>query len=128
MSNVVILGGTDEARLILRGLLRLHQHRVYGETASPGVALELLGSTPEPVLLLDVDLQPQAWSDFVLEALRAQSITRIVLLTPSRSARLESQAKSLGVASLVRRPFAIHELMDAVGSPSRPPASGGGEP
>jgi DNA-binding NtrC family response regulator len=122
MANVVIVGGGEEAQLILRGLLRLHQHRVIGAGLSGAAALEALRHTSDPVLLIDSDSTDPAWADFVPEARRANPACRVVLLTPSRSARLDNQARSLGVAALVRRPFAIQELLSAVG-PSSPPGS-----
>ena len=122
MANVVIVGGTEEAQLILRGLLRLHQHRIVGTSLNGAPALEMLRQSTDPVLLLDVDLKDPAWTAFVPEALRANPATRVVLLTPSRSARLDGQAKSLGVGALVRRPFAIQELLTAVApSAASPP-------
>jgi DNA-binding NtrC family response regulator len=124
MANVVIVGGAEEAQLILRGLLRLHQHRIIGNSPPPSTALELLRQTTDPVLLLDVDMREPTWTDFVKEALLANPATRVVLLTPSRSARLDGQARALGVAALVRRPFAIQELLSAVG----PASSAGPQP
>ncbi len=121
MANVVIVGGTEEAQLILRGLLRLHQHRIVGATVSCPQALEMLRQSADPVLLVDTDLKEPSWNDFVPEAIRANAKSRVVLLTPTRSARLESQARALGVAALVRRPFAIQELLNAVNpGPSTP--------
>jgi DNA-binding NtrC family response regulator len=123
MANVVIVGGTEEAQLILRGLLRLHQHRIIGASLRGSTALEMLRQTTDPVLLIDVDMKDPGWSDFVPEALRANAATRVVLLTPSRSVRLDGQARALGVSALVRRPFAIQELLSAVGPVSAvPPA------
>jgi DNA-binding NtrC family response regulator len=121
MANVVIVGGTEEAQLILRGLLRLHQHRIVGTSLHGAPALEMLRQATDPVLLVDADLKEPTWTEFVPEAMRANAATRVVLLTPSRSARLDGQAKSLGVGSLVRRPFAIHELLTAVGPSGAPP-------
>lgn len=124
MANVVIVGGTEEAQLILRGLLRLHQHRIVGATASAPQALEMLRQVTDPVLLVDTDLKEPSWHEFLPEVLRANAGTRVVLLTPTRSARLDTQARSLGVAALVRRPFAIQELLNAVSpSPSAPPST-----
>jgi DNA-binding NtrC family response regulator len=120
MANVVIVGGAEEAQLILRGLLRLHQHRVIGAGLSGAAALETIRQATDPVLLIDVDSTDPPWADFVPEAQKANPATRVVLLTPSRSVRLDSQAKSLGVAAFVRRPFAIQELLDAVGRTSPP--------
>lgn len=133
MSNVLIVGGSEEAQLILRGLLRLHQHRVVGSGIQGAACLEVLRATTDPVLLIDVDSKDPVWSVFVPEALRANPSTRVVLLTPSHSARLDSQARSLGVHSLVHRPFAIQELLTAVGptgapAPPAPPAPSPGPP
>jgi DNA-binding NtrC family response regulator len=138
VANVVIVGGSEEAQLILRGLLRLHQHRVVGAGLQAPAALELIRQASDPVLLIDVDTKDPLWTDFVPEARRANPATRVVLLTPSRSTRLDGQASKLGVAALVRRPFAIQELLSAVGpssapgppspSPPPPPASSPGTP
>jgi DNA-binding NarL/FixJ family response regulator len=121
MANVVLVGGGEESQLILRGLLRLHQHRIVGTGLEGPAVLEALRQTAAPVLLIDVDSKQPLWSDFIPEARRANPATRVVLLTPTRSARLESQARALGVDALVRRPFAIQELLSAVGAAS--PAS-----
>jgi DNA-binding NtrC family response regulator len=116
----VIVGGAEEAQLILRGLLRLHQHRIIGTGLQGMAALEALRQTTDPVLLLDVDSKEPIWTEFIPEARRVNPATRVVLLTPSRSTRLDSQARSLGVAALVRRPFAIQELLSAVEPPAAP--------
>lgn len=124
MANVLIVGGSEEAQLILRGLLRLHQHRVLGAGLPASACLDVLRQAVEPVLLVDVDMKEPVWADFVPEARRANPAARVVLLTPSRSARLDGQARSLGVAALVRRPFAIQELLNAVGPTSSGSSTG----
>jgi CheY-like chemotaxis protein len=126
MANVVIAGGSEEAQLILRGLLRLHQHRVVGASLSAPTALELVRQATDPVLLVDSEMSTPAWTEFVPQARRANPATRVVLLTPTRSARIEGQARSLGVAALVRRPFAIQELLSALGPTGPSPAGPSG--
>jgi CheY-like chemotaxis protein len=132
LANVVIVGGSEEAQLILRGLLRLHQHRIVGTGLQGTAALEALRQATNPVLLLDVDSKEPVWTEFVPEARKVNPTTRVVLLTPSRSTRLDGQARSLGVAALVRRPFAIQELLSAVepsaASPSVPAGAPPGPP
>ncbi|MCI4347077.1 MAG: hypothetical protein L3J97_00465 [Thermoplasmata archaeon] len=124
MANVVIVGGTEEAQLILRGLLRMHQHHITAASLSARTTLEPIRQASDPVLLADADMTEPTWTEFVPEAQRANPALRVVLLTPSRSTRLDSQARSLGVAALVRRPFAIQELLNAVSpvGPAPPPA------
>lgn len=138
MANVLIVGGAEEAQLILRGLLRLHQHRILGTGLPAGATLELLRTTTAPVLIIDIDTKDPVWTDFVPAARRTNPTTRVVLLSPSRSVRLDAQAHAVGVDALVRRPFAIQELLTAVTPapgaapapaplPSTPPGPPGGE-
>ncbi|MCI4352070.1 MAG: response regulator [Thermoplasmata archaeon] len=121
MANVVIVGGTEEAQLILRGLLRLHQHHITAASLSARTTLGMIRQATDPVLLVDAEMTEPSWAEFVPEAHRANPALRVVLLTPSRSTRLDSQARALGVAALVRRPFAIRELLTAVSSPEPAP-------
>jgi FixJ family two-component response regulator len=134
MANVIIVGGSDETRLLLRGLLRLHRQRVMGEGSTPEFLKSLSAPTEPTVLLLDVDLELPEW----LAAVR-QTIDRInamsgVLLTPSRSSRVEELARQAGISRLVRRPFAVHELIEAVSpesgasTPPGPPTPTGPPP
>jgi DNA-binding NarL/FixJ family response regulator len=115
--------------MLLRGLLRLHRHQVLFE----GDRIDLLGKIPQnasdSVLILDVNIGEEPWARAISQALRDHPRLRIVLLTPSRGGRLEEDAKRLGIQSLLRRPFAVHELVDAVAGragavgPSAPPPS-----
>ncbi|MGI0131537.1 MAG: hypothetical protein ACREDK_00335 [Thermoplasmata archaeon] len=129
MTNVIIVGGSEETRLLLRGLLRLHRQRVLGEGANEAYLERMPDSPPPDVLVLDVNLEEPAWRDAVRIALRHHPGLRAVLLTPSRGARVEELAREAGIAALVRRPFAVHELIEAVApaslleSPAGPGAS-----
>ena len=124
MTNVIIVGGNDETRLLLRGLLRLHRQRVLGEGTTPSYLARLPGSPAPEVLLLDVDLEDAEWLGAVRAVVQAHPGMRAILLTPSRSGRVEELARQAGVANLVRRPFAVHELIEAVapGALSEAPA------
>lgn len=128
MANVVIVGGAEEAQLILRGLLRLHQHRILGTGLPTAAALDLLRATSNPVLLIDIDAKDPVWTDFVPRACQANPATRVVLLSPTRSTRLDGQARALGVAALVRRPFAVQDLLQAVEPPPGPTSSARASP
>lgn len=126
MANVVIVGGTEETRLLLRGLLRLYRHRVVAD----GAKFELLGSIPSDarpsVAVVDIDLDDATRAAEMAQAMKSIPSLRVLLLTSERSARSESRAKELGVERVVVRPFAVHDLMEAVeavanaGSPPTP--------
>jgi CheY-like chemotaxis protein len=123
MTNVIIVGGSDETRLLLRGLLRLHRQRVTGEGTSASY-LDQLPISPEPtVVVLDVDLEEPEWLNSIKQAIGRHQNLRAVLLTVSRSARVEELAKEAGISALVRRPFAVHELVEAVSPGSTTPPS-----
>lgn len=125
MTNVTIVGGNTETRLLLRGLLRLHRQKVLSEGGNPACLQRLPDSPPPDVLLLDVDLEEAEWAAALRQALTSHPGLRAVLLTPSRSPRVEQLAREAGVVALVRRPFAVHELIEAVvPSPAPDPAPG----
>ena len=122
MTNVIIVGGSDETRLLLRGLLRLHRQRVLGEGTTASY-LSNLPVPPEPsVLLLDVDLEEAEWLTAIRAAVERCKGLRAILLTPSRSPRVEELARQAGITALVRRPFAVHELIEAVAPGTSGPA------
>lgn len=114
MKHVAIAGGTDETRLLLRGLVRLHHHRVVAEGFGPETLAEIPKDGGDPVVLIDADLEDAKWSEPVRQFTKAFPSARVVLLTASRSPQVESQARSLGVATLLHRPFAVHELVEAI--------------
>jgi CheY-like chemotaxis protein len=119
MAEIVIAGGAEETRILLRGLVRLHRHQVVAEGTGPD-ALASLPKSPAPrLLLVDVDLEEDGWGNAISDAWRDHPDLRIILIARSRSPRLEARAKELGIAVLLRSPFAIHELVDAI-SPKAP--------
>ena len=119
MASVVIVGGTEETRLLLRGLLRLYRHHVVGE--GPTFAAASRPGAPDgapTVALIDIDLTDPAAVASLRAAKRDNPMLRVLLLTPNRTPSVEAQAKEAGVDALVRRPFAVHELMEALNGPS----------
>ncbi len=115
-SDVAIYSAQDDVRLLLRGLLRLHRYRVIGEGNSP-LALGQLPKDSQAVVVVDADLDEVGWSEAVTALHRARPAQRVVLLSATRSPRVESQAKALGISAVVRRPFAVHQLVEAVNGP-----------
>ncbi len=123
MKHVAIAGGTDETRLLLRGLVRLHHHRVVAEGFGPEVLREIPTDGGDPVLLVDADLEEPRWADALRAWTRAHPNAQVILLTPSRSPQIEAHARALGVTGLLRRPFAVHELVEVLDPPTRSPPS-----
>ncbi|HZY91279.1 MAG TPA: response regulator [Thermoplasmata archaeon] len=117
MASVMIVGGTEETRLLLRGLLRLYRHRVVGE----GPTFAALSSAPDPqtsptVALVDIDLDDADAVHSIAKARQSYPGIRVLLLTPTRTPAVEARAKQAGIDALIRRPFAVHELMEALGA------------
>lgn len=114
MANVIIVGGSEETRLLLRGLLRLYRHRVVAD----GPKFEALGAIPAAespsVAVVDLDLDDSQRAAEMARAMKAAPTLRVLLLTSERGARAEHRAKELGVERVVVRPFAVHDLMEAV--------------
>lgn len=118
MANVVIAGGSDETRLLLRGLVRLHHHRVVAEGHGPETLRGLPEPLEAPVFLLDIDLDDAAWTTQLTTTLPRYPNARAVLLTANRSAGHDAKAHEMGFAYLLRRPFAVHDLVEAIEPPT----------
>jgi hypothetical protein len=118
MADVAIVGGSEETRLLLRGLVRLHHHRVISEGAGPESLAELPTEPAALVVLIDADIEQPEWADPIQAALRGPSGRRAILISPARSPRIESRSKELGFSALLRRPFAVHELVEAIAPPA----------
>jgi len=114
MARVVVVGGTEESRLLLRGLVKLFRHQILGEVATLD-ALQGLAINGDPtVAIIDLDLDDTPTSDLLRATLQAHPKLRAILLTSHRTSQAETRARALGFDSLVRRPFAVHELMEAI--------------
>lgn len=126
MASVVIVGGSEESRLLLRGLLRLYRHRVVAD----GPRFDALRSIPSgvapSVAVVDLDIDDAQSAAEVAEAMKSIPSLHFLLLTSERSVRTEGRAKELGIERVVIRPFAVHDLMEAVEAVAKvgPPPTG----
>jgi AmiR/NasT family two-component response regulator len=112
--DTVIVGGSDETRLLLRGLLRLHHHRVRGEAAT-AEGLEPVESPAETrVLILVIEGEGEEWPLELASARDRQPGLRALLIVPESTPQLESRARAAGVHGILNRPFAIRDLIAAV--------------
>jgi DNA-binding response OmpR family regulator len=113
-SDVAIVSPREEIRLLLRGLLKLHHFRVLQEGTTPHSLSEIAGGEAS-IVLLDAELDAEeGWADALRRLREQRPNLRVVLLTSSRSVRAGSQALAAGVSAVVHRPFAVHELIEAV--------------
>ncbi len=120
MANVVIAGGSDETRLLLRGLVRLHHHRVVAEGYGPETLSQLPKDLDHLVFLLDADLENPQWVEQISALAKVHPRRRVILLTSDGTPAFEARMRTLGIDRLLRRPFAVHDLVEAI-EPVAPP-------
>lgn len=117
----VVLSANEDTRLLLRGLLRLNRHPVVFE----GRAAEELDGVPPGegprILLLDGDAVPGGWESAIRVALAREPSLRVILLTPDRSPALAARAREAGARTVLVRPFAIAEFIEALARSSEIP-------
>jgi AmiR/NasT family two-component response regulator len=131
--STIIVGGTEETRLLLRGLVRLHQHRVLAETGSADSLGPADPSDPARVLILVADGEGDAWPHELAAARESQPEALALLIVAERTPELIARARRMGVRAVLNRPFAIRDLvasveavaqgediLDRVPGPSRP--------
>jgi DNA-binding NarL/FixJ family response regulator len=118
----VILGGSEETRLLLRGLLRLHHHRVAHEVRTAD-GLELRDdATQARVLILVVDSDSEDWTRELAIARDRQAGLLPLLVVPESTVEMVRRAQTAGVRGILTRPFAVRDLVHAVET-----IAGGGE-
>lgn len=122
-SPAIVLGGSDDTRLLLRGLLRLHRHRVLLEAPTREGLAHVPVSPELKILVLDVGTDPgEGWSEALGEALRSRSDLRALVILPSADPALETRARQAGARATLVRPFAIRDFIEAVDSLGSAPA------
>ncbi len=111
----MLLGGSEDTRLLLRGLLRLHRHRVLLEAQAPE-GIERLPASPETkVLILDAGSKADCtWAEDLSSVLKNRSDLRALVILPTSDPTLETRAREAGARGVLVRPFAIHDFVEAV--------------
>lgn len=126
MASVVIVGGSEESRLLLRGLLRLYRHRVVADGPRFDALRAIPSGVAPSVAVVDIDLEDAQSAAEMAQAMRSLPSLHFLLLTSERGVRTEGRAKELGIERVVIRPFAVHDLMEAVEAVAQvgPPPTG----
>jgi len=121
----VVVGGDEDTRLLLRGLLRLNRHRVLLESPKAEGLSALPASNETKVLVVDAGSDPShPWDTDLATVLRARSDLRALVIVSSSDPSLESRARAAGARRVLVRPFAIREFLDAVDWVGHLPNSG----
>jgi len=119
----VLLGGNEDTRLLLRGLLRLYHHRVVLETQTPAGLDRLPYSSELKILILDAGAEAdRSWSVALAAALQTRPDLRALVILPSSDPALETLAREAGARMVLVRPFAIRDFIEAVNSTTTDPA------
>lgn len=123
MTNVAVVGGSREVRLLIKGLLRLHRHVVVAEGPTFDVLDGLPADVGSPVVVVDFDLDEPGRLDVVRTARKARPQCRFVLLTPGGGPPMREAGRAIGADAMISRPFAVRDLIEAVApGSSAPPA------
>ncbi|MCI4372165.1 MAG: hypothetical protein L3K02_00755 [Thermoplasmata archaeon] len=112
--TTVIVGGTEETRLLLRGLVRLHRHRVLSETSSADDLGAGDPNDPAQVLILVCDGEGDEWPHELATARTLQPNLLPLLIVPERTPDLIARARRMGIKAVLNRPFAIRDLVSSV--------------
>jgi CheY-like chemotaxis protein len=119
-----VLGGSEDSRLLLRGLLRLHRHRVLLEGPTHEGIERVPVSPDQKVLVLDAGTGKSDSSFSELQAaLQGRGDLSAIVILPSADPALEAKAREAGAKTILVRPFAIRDFIQAVDSVGTPSAT-----
>lgn len=125
MANVVLIATSDDSRLLLRGLLRLHRQRILAEGESPELLSRLPTGLESLVVLLDVDLAAPMWSEPIRRLLAARKDVRVVGVLPGGPEDGSALAERLGLTSWLRRPFSVRDFVRCLDGDRESPTPSG---
>jgi DNA-binding NarL/FixJ family response regulator len=109
VSDIAVIGGTTESRLVIRGLLRLHRHRVVYEGASfPGLA-EVAEKAGPKILILDGRLDAET-EPLLRQLVQQRPNLHVVLVTSQPAGAAGPKGRELGIAAVLPRPFTVSEF------------------
>ena len=112
---MIVLGGSEDTRLLLRGLLRLHRHRVLLEAPTREAVDHLPPSGETKILILDTgSAKGDGWVDELTGALRNRTDLHALVILPNSDPALETRARQAGAKSILVRPFLIRDFITAV--------------
>jgi AmiR/NasT family two-component response regulator len=117
--STVIVGGTEETRLLLRGLVRLNRHRVLAETSSADQLQVEDPADPAAVLILVCDGEGDVWPHELATARERLPSLQPLLLVAERTPEVIARARRMGVKAVLNRPFAIRDLVASVEAVAR---------
>jgi CheY-like chemotaxis protein len=117
--HVAIVGGHDEARLLLRGLLRLHHFQVEREVPTVERLGPMTSAEPGWVLLYVMEDGDPGWMAELALARERHPNLHLMLVAPENAHGLESRARSSGVLAILHRPFGIRDLIATVEAVAR---------
>ena len=99
-------------RRVVRDMLRQAGYEVR-EAVDGRHALEMIGASAPDAILLDVLLPDMTGLEF-LDRLRASSIGAIPVITMTGSVLPDAPLREKGARGVLRKPFSLRELQDAV--------------
>jgi DNA-binding NtrC family response regulator len=112
----LVVSGSTEIRILLRGLLRLHRVRDVREARGEREAVDHLAAAPPGLILLDSTLE-DGELPALFTALRQQAPgARIVLVSR------DPIPEGLRPDAFLQRPFKLAQFADAIGPDGSPPA------
>ena len=111
----VLLGGSEDDRLLLRGLLRLQHHPVLLD-APVREELDRLPLTPEPkILVVTAEAgKDGSWAADLSSVVASRSDLRALVILPSPDPALVARAREAGAKGVLSRPFAIRDFVAAL--------------
>jgi CheY-like chemotaxis protein len=127
MAKAVVVGGSREVRLLIKGLLRLHHHEVVADGSSFEVLDALGPGTLPDVVVVDFDLEEPGRIESIRAARKARPKVRFVLLTPGGGSPMREAGRAVGADAVIGRPFAVRDLMAAI-APGETTATGPSSP
>jgi DNA-binding NtrC family response regulator len=124
--TAIVVAGDEEARVLLRGLLRLHQFRVDGEAVGSTQAIELIRVHRPSLLVVDAHLAEGSVNLLIGHARGLAPGLRVILIASVSHPPTPPSDPNQRPDAVLLRPFRMHQFVEVLvppgaGRPLSPP-------
>jgi len=114
MANVMIADDSESVRSTLRDMIEAGKHKVVAEAVDGIDTLEKFDSVKPDVLLLDVAMPKKDGMETLIELMKKDSKSKVIMITAHDDMDLIQNCIKVGALAYITKPFNTDDILQAI--------------
>ena len=114
MARVMIADDSESVRGILRDMVQAGKHEVVAEAVDGIDTLEKFDSAKPDVLLLDVAMPKKDGMETLIELMKNDSKSKVIMITAHDDMDLIQNCIKVGALAYITKPFNTDDILNAI--------------